>query len=70
MLSRASKHDCDARELKARCCPKMPAQITPAQTNSQASSREVWPYLTNGVQLEACRKIINHFPDNEQNRTE
>ena len=26
LLYRASKHDCDACELKSRCCPKMPAR--------------------------------------------
>ena len=29
LLYRASKHDCDACELKSRCCPKMPARKVP-----------------------------------------
>ena len=29
LLHRASKYDCDARELKPRCCPKMPARKVP-----------------------------------------
>jgi hypothetical protein len=29
LLYRASKRDCDACELKARCCPKMPARKVP-----------------------------------------
>ena len=29
LLYRASKHDCDACELKPRCCPKMPARKVP-----------------------------------------
>jgi hypothetical protein len=29
LLYRAVKHDCDACELKPRCCPKMPARKVP-----------------------------------------
>jgi transposase len=29
LLYRASKHDCDACELKPRCCPKMPVRKVP-----------------------------------------
>jgi hypothetical protein len=29
LLYRASRHDCDACELKLRCCPKMPARKVP-----------------------------------------
>ncbi len=29
LLYRASKYDCDACELKPRCCPKMPARKVP-----------------------------------------
>ena len=29
LLYRASKHDCDACELKPRCCPKMPSRKVP-----------------------------------------
>lgn len=36
LLYRASKYDCDACELKPRCCPKMPARKVPRSTHEQA----------------------------------
>jgi hypothetical protein len=33
---RASKYDCDACELKPRCCPKMPARKVPRSIHEQA----------------------------------
>src|SRR6266581_1035261 len=36
LLCRASKHDCDACELKPRCCPKMPARKVPRSIHEQA----------------------------------
>src|SRR4051812_32624524 len=36
LLYRASKHDCDACELKSRCCPKMPARKVPRSIHEQA----------------------------------
>src|SRR5437763_6032239 len=36
LLYRASKHDCDACELKPRCCPKMPARKVPRSIHEQA----------------------------------
>jgi hypothetical protein len=36
LLYRATKHDCDACELKPRCCPKMPARKVPRSIHEQA----------------------------------
>src|ERR1700726_3038557 len=36
LLYRASKHDCDACELKPRCCPKMPARKVPRSIHEKA----------------------------------
>ena len=36
LLYRASKHDCDACELKPRCCPKMPARKVPRSIHGNA----------------------------------
>ena len=36
LLYRASKHDCDACELKPRCCPKMPARKVPRSIHESA----------------------------------
>ena len=36
LLYRASKHDCDACELKPRCCPKMLARKVPSSIHEQA----------------------------------
>ncbi|MBR1157087.1 transposase [Bradyrhizobium sp. JYMT SZCCT0428] len=36
LLYRASKYDCDACELKPRCCPKMPARKVPRSIHEQA----------------------------------
>ena len=36
LLYRASEYDCDACELKPRCCPKMPARKVPRSIHEQA----------------------------------
>jgi hypothetical protein len=36
LLCRASKHDCDACELKPRCCPKMPSRKVPRSIHEKA----------------------------------
>src|SRR5271163_2592783 len=36
LLYRASKYDCDACELKPRCCPKMPARKVPRSIHENA----------------------------------
>ena len=36
LLYRASKHDCDACELKPRCCPKMPSRKVPRSIHEKA----------------------------------
>ena len=36
LLYRASKHDCDACELKPRCCPNMPARKVPRSIHESA----------------------------------
>ena len=36
LLYRASKYDCDACELKPRCCPNMPARKVPRSIHEQA----------------------------------
>ena len=36
LLYRAIKHDCDACELKPRCCPKMPARKVPRSIHEKA----------------------------------
>ena len=36
LLYRASKHDCDACELKPRCCPKTPAREVPRSIHENA----------------------------------
>jgi hypothetical protein len=36
LLYRAVKHDCDACELKPRCCPKMPARKVPRSIHEKA----------------------------------
>jgi hypothetical protein len=36
LLYRASKHDCDACELKPRCCPKMPSRKVPRSIHAEA----------------------------------
>jgi hypothetical protein len=43
LLYRASKHDCDACELKPRCCPKMPAHKVPRSIHERA--RDVARYI-------------------------
>jgi transposase len=39
LLYRASKHDCDACELKLRCCPKTPARIVPRSIHEAARDK-------------------------------
>jgi hypothetical protein len=39
LLYRASKYDCDACELKPRCCPKMPARKVPRSIYENARDR-------------------------------
>ena len=43
LLYRASKYDCDACELKPRCCPKMPARKVPRSIyeNTRDVAREI-----------------------------
>jgi hypothetical protein len=43
LLYRASKHDCDAFELKPRCCPKMPRPQGPRSIyeNARDVAREI-----------------------------
>jgi hypothetical protein len=43
LLYRASKYDCDACELKPRCCPKMPARKVPRSIyeNARDVAREI-----------------------------
>jgi Transposase DDE domain len=36
LLYRVSKHDCDACELKPRCCPKMPSRKVPRSIHEKA----------------------------------
>src|ERR1041385_7805779 len=36
LLYRSVKHDCDACELKPRCCPKMPARKVPRSIHEKA----------------------------------
>src|SRR5829696_3393599 len=47
LLYRASKYDCDACELKPRCCPKMPARKAPRSLAQYRSFRtpfqQSWP---------------------------
>jgi hypothetical protein len=38
LLYRASKHDCDACELKPRCGPKMPARKVPRSIHERAET--------------------------------
>jgi hypothetical protein len=38
LLYRASKHDCDACELKPRCCPKMPSRKVPRSIHENGNS--------------------------------
>jgi len=39
LLYRASKHDCDACELKSRCCPNSPARKVPRSIHEPARDR-------------------------------
>ena len=62
LLYRASKHDCDACELKPRCCPKMPAarsrvQSTKRPETLRATSRRPTPMsgrAVNGRRSKCC----------------
>jgi len=39
LLYRASKHDCDACDLKPRCCPNSPARKVPRSIHEAARDR-------------------------------
>ena len=39
LLYRASKHDCDACEMKPRCCPNTPARIVPRSIHEAARDK-------------------------------
>lgn len=59
LLYRASKYDCDACELKPRCCPKMPARKVPRSIyeNARDVARDIAKTETYVTSRRERRKI-------------
>jgi hypothetical protein len=66
LLYRASKHDCDACELKPRCCPKMPARKVPRSIyeNARDVARDIAKteaYVTSRRQRKKIEMLFAHL---------
>ena len=65
-LYRASKHDCDACELKLRCCPKTPARIVPRSIHEVAREKardiaKTDAYLTSRRERKKVEMLFAHL---------
>jgi Transposase DDE domain len=66
LLYRASKHDCDACELKSRCCPKMPARKVPRSIyeNARDVARDIAKtetYVTSRRERKKIEMLFAHL---------
>jgi hypothetical protein len=66
LLYRASKHDCDACELKPRCCPKMPSRKVPRSIHEKARdvAREIAKtnaYVTSRRERKKIEMLFAHL---------
>jgi hypothetical protein len=66
LLYRASKHDCDACELRARCCPKMPSRKVPRSVHEKARdiAREIAKteaYVTSRRERKKIEMLFAHL---------
>ena len=66
LLYRASKHDCDACELKPRCCPKMPARKVPRSIyeNARDVARDIAKtetYVTSRRERKKIEMLFAHL---------
>src|SRR5216684_3696130 len=66
LLYRASKHDCDACDLKARCCPKMPSRKVPRSIHEKARdiAREIAKteaYVTSRRERKKIEMLFAHL---------
>jgi Transposase DDE domain len=66
LLYRASKRDCDACELKPRCCPKMPARKVPRSIHEKARdiAREIAKteaYVTSRRERKKIEMLFAHL---------
>jgi hypothetical protein len=66
LLYRTSKHDCNACELKPRCCPKMPARKVPRSINENARdvARDIArteAYVTSRRQRKKIEMLFAHL---------
>jgi hypothetical protein len=66
LLYRASKHDCDACELKPRCCPKMPARKVPRSIyeNARDVARDIAKtetYVTSRRERKKVEMLFAHL---------
>jgi len=66
LLYRASKHDCDPCELKARCCPNAPARKVPRSIHEAARDRardiaKTDAYLTSRRERKKVEMLFAHL---------
>jgi len=66
LLYRASKHDRDAYELKARCCPKMPSRKVPRSIHEKARDivrkiAETEAYVTSRRERKKIEMLFAHL---------
>ena len=66
LLYRASKYDCDACELKPRCCPKMPARKVPRSIyeNARDVARDIAKtetYVTSRRERKKIEMLFAHL---------
>ncbi|MEY4707564.1 MAG: hypothetical protein RJB58_1287, partial [Pseudomonadota bacterium] len=66
LLYRASKHDCDACELKPRCCPNAPARKVPRSIHEAARDRardiaKTDAYLTSRRERKKVEMLFAHL---------
>ena len=66
LLYRASKHDCNACELKPRCCPNTPARIVPRSIHEAARDRardiaKTDAYLTSRRERKKVEMLFAHL---------
>jgi hypothetical protein len=66
LLYRAGKHDCDACELKPRCCPKMPARKVPRSIyeNARDVARDIAKteaYVTSRRERKKIEMLFAHL---------
>ena len=66
LLYRASKHDCDACDLKPRCCPNTPARIVPRSIHEAARDKardiaKTDAYLTSRRERKKVEMLFAHL---------